>query len=188
MIVQGKKIYLRAIREADLDELFAYSSDLESYGNFILIEIISEVALRQKFSQTGFLTEDDGILLFCDVESHAIYGMVEYFRATPYFDGYELAYRIYNRIGNSGRGLTSEAVVLASYLMFSMRRINRMEIKVDVNHAASRRVAEKAGYVFEGVARKAFYLRGTHRDMAIYSMLRDEAPQTHQEALARIPD
>lgn len=188
MIVRGKHIYLRAVREADLDELFTYSSDLESYGNFILIEIVSKVALREKFAQTGFLTEDEGILLFCNNETHAIYGMVEYFRATPYFDGYEFAYRIYNRVGDSGRGLTTEAVILASYLMFSMRRINRMEIKVDVNHIASRRVAEKAGYTFEGVARKAFYLRGTHRDMAIYSMLRDEAPQTHEDALARIPD
>jgi RimJ/RimL family protein N-acetyltransferase len=51
---------------------------------------------------------------------------------------------------------------------------------------ASKRVAEECGYKFEGVARGAVFHRGAYRDMEVYSILRQEAPATLEEALARI--
>jgi RimJ/RimL family protein N-acetyltransferase len=42
------------------------------------------------------------------------------------------------------------------------------------DNAASRRVAEKAGYQFEGIARGAWYNRGKHHDVAVYAVLQKE--------------
>ena len=47
-------------------------------------------------------------------------------------------------------------------------------------------VAEKCGYRLEGVAREAWYHRGRHLDMAVYSLLRQEFPTTLPEVIARL--
>jgi ribosomal-protein-alanine N-acetyltransferase len=42
-------------------------------------------------------------------------------------------------------------------------------------NTGSKRVAEKCGYRFEGVARGAVFHRGVYQDMEVYSILREEA-------------
>ncbi len=50
-------------------------------------------------------------------------------------------------------------------------------------NAASRRIAEKCGFVLEGTARGAFYNDGRNQDVLIYSLLRtDPRPWRHGDA------
>jgi aminoglycoside 6'-N-acetyltransferase len=51
---------------------------------------------------------------------------------------------------------------------------NRVEAETDVDNIAERRSLERAGFSFEGVARKSNWRRGHWHDMAIYSMLRHD--------------
>jgi RimJ/RimL family protein N-acetyltransferase len=39
---------------------------------------------------------------------------------------------------------------------------------------ASQRVAEKCGFTLEGTMRKAWFHRGRHQDVQVWSILRDE--------------
>ena len=41
-------------------------------------------------------------------------------------------------------------------------------------NAASRRIAEKCGFVLEGTARGAFFNDGRNQDVVVYSLLRDD--------------
>jgi RimJ/RimL family protein N-acetyltransferase len=45
---------------------------------------------------------------------------------------------------------------------------------VDPLNLASKRVAEKCGFKFEGIARGSFFHKGKNHDSEVYSILRDE--------------
>jgi len=73
-----------------------------------------------------------------------------------------------------GRGVMTRAVRLFSRWLFDNLPVERIEITIEPGNAASRRVAERAGYTFEGVLRSHTVIKGKRRDMAMHSLLRDE--------------
>jgi RimJ/RimL family protein N-acetyltransferase len=73
-----------------------------------------------------------------------------------------------------GRGILSEALPLFSAYLFEAKPIQRLYLHAVTENAASRRVAEKAGYKQDGTLRQSFFLRGKLRDCAVYSLVRSE--------------
>jgi len=73
-----------------------------------------------------------------------------------------------------GRGVMTRAVLLLSRWAFDTLPVDRLEITIQPENCASRAVAERAGYTFEGVLRSYLEIRGSRRDAAMYSLLRDE--------------
>jgi RimJ/RimL family protein N-acetyltransferase len=73
-----------------------------------------------------------------------------------------------------GRGVVPRAVRLLSRWIFESLPIERIGIAAEPGNAASRRVAEKAGFSFEGVLRSWFVNKGRRRDAAMYSLIRGE--------------
>jgi RimJ/RimL family protein N-acetyltransferase len=73
-----------------------------------------------------------------------------------------------------GRGVIPGAVRLLCGWIFDELPIDRITISAEPENASSRRVAEKAGFTFEGVLRSYFVNKGTRRDAALYSLLRSE--------------
>jgi RimJ/RimL family protein N-acetyltransferase len=73
-----------------------------------------------------------------------------------------------------GRGVMTAAVRLLSTWIFETLPIDRIEITIEPANAASRAVAERAGYAFEGVLRSHTVIKGSRRDMAMYALLRAE--------------
>ncbi len=68
----------------------------------------------------------------------------------------------------------SEALTLFSDHLFKWKKVNRLELRIHPDNIGSNRVAEKCGYVFEGINRKAVKRFDGYADMKIYSLLRDE--------------
>ena len=88
------------------------------------------------------------------------------------------ALRPANRIANlgywirssaKGRGLATAAVTALVAWARSNTYFNRLEVVVAVGNTASRRVAEKAGAHYEGVAKARLLLKGQYHDAAMYS-------------------
>ena len=73
-----------------------------------------------------------------------------------------------------GRGVMIGAVRMLSGWIFETLPVERIEITIEPGNAASRAVAERAGYELEGILRSHTQIKGTRRDMAIYSLLRGE--------------
>ncbi len=73
-----------------------------------------------------------------------------------------------------GRGIATRAVRLLTTWIFDSLPIDRVEICAEPRNTASRRVAEQAGFTFEGELRSYIVNKGTRRDMAMYSRLRDD--------------
>jgi RimJ/RimL family protein N-acetyltransferase len=75
-----------------------------------------------------------------------------------------------------GSGVTSRALLLISRWALSRDGVGRLQLRAAVENAASRRVAEKAGFRLEGVLRAAHWSPRLERrvDWAMYSLLPGE--------------
>jgi ribosomal-protein-alanine N-acetyltransferase len=64
----------------------------------------------------------------------------------------------------ANRGYTTKAVELVTQYAFETLKLHRVEINLRPENAASRRVAEKAGYIFEGERPQYLHIDGQWRD------------------------
>jgi len=171
-MIRGKNITLRTVRETDLDALYTALSDLASRGDYFPLSLMSETTFKREFHAHGFWSNDAGRLLICDAEDRLL-GSIWYFQAVPYYDGLEMGYQLFD-IGRRNTGIMTEALSLCAQYLFAARKINRLQLAIMRPNTASKRVAEKCGFTFEGVARGAIFHRGANHDLEIYSLLREE--------------
>lgn len=173
-MIEGKNINLRLIRKEDLDEILELQNDLSNRGEFLGLELGSEVSIKKHFDETGYWEKDFGKMLITDKAGN-ILGDIIFFRGMRGCEGYEIGYQIYKQ-ENRGKGYLTEALKLFSAYLFELRPINRLEICVFNNNIPSRKVAEKCGYVYEGTMRQAYFARGKYHDLQLFSILREECP------------
>lgn len=171
-MLRGESIHLRLIRETDLDTVFTCLNDVGNRGEYFPLNFHSEAWLRKHFADDGFWSSDKGMLLIIN-EAGMLIGHIEFFKPVAYLDGYELSYLIYDP-AERRKGATSEAVrLLASYL-FDNKKFNRLQLIIHPDNLASRRVAEKNGFINEGRMRGVWYHRGQYHDVTVYALLRHE--------------
>jgi ribosomal-protein-alanine N-acetyltransferase len=53
-------------------------------------------------------------------------------------------------------------------------KLNRIEAPCMVENIQSQRVLQKMGMKLEGISREKYFIKGKYRDMAMYSVLRNE--------------
>jgi RimJ/RimL family protein N-acetyltransferase len=76
-----------------------------------------------------------------------------------------------------GRGVAVRALVLLTEWALRELELERIELHISVDNLASMRVAERAGFVREGVLRSMHFKQGLRVDLVIYSRLpTDPAP------------
>lgn len=181
-MIKGSKVTLRTIRETDLDVLFNLMSDLRNRGAYYPLYLRSEALLHKDFHETGFWSEEKGgKLLICNQENEII-GLIFVDREPSYFNGFELGYILYDEASRN-RGYVTEAVSLMIHYLFSTRPINRIHILVLPANEASKKVALKCGFKYEGIARGAFFHNGENKDVEMYSILRDEVNLSQEQSI-----
>lgn len=74
----------------------------------------------------------------------------------------------------AGRGITPLALALAATHVFDVVGLHRLEVSIRPENLPSIRVAEKLGFVFEGVRRSFLHVDGDWRDHNIYAVISDE--------------
>ena len=74
----------------------------------------------------------------------------------------------------AGRGLMPESVVVVLQFAFESLRLHRIEINIIPRNAASRRVVEKLGLRYEGIAERYLEIDGAWEDHAHYAITAEE--------------
>ena len=69
-----------------------------------------------------------------------------------------------------GRGVAGEALRLLTEWAFG-NGLERLELRISVDNPASRKVAMRCGYAFEGTLRAAYFKQGRREDTEIWSRL-----------------
>src|SRR5687768_17037354 len=171
-MLNGKLLRLRPVREKDLDALYDAHIDLSNRGSFFPLGVASESAFRKEFAETGFWQKESGTLVMLNMEDEIV-GEIEFFKPVNYWDAFELSYRLHDA-KFAGRGYTTEAVQLLVEYLFANKKQHRIQLVIVPENSASRRIAEKCGFVLEGTARGAFYNSGRNHDVVIYSILKTD--------------
>jgi RimJ/RimL family protein N-acetyltransferase len=113
----------------------------------------SEAYCRRE--QAKFLLREElAFLLFekgSDGPDGPVLGAVGLHRIDWSLRTFEMGY--WRRIGLEGFGIVSEAVAALSRVAFDRLSARRVEIRMDESNERSRRVAERAGFTFEGLLR-----------------------------------
>ena len=108
-----------------------------------------------------------------DVADDEFLGFAAAVRIEPEAQTAELGYMV--AAPARGRGVASEALRELSAWAFRELDVQRLELLIGVDNPASRRVAERAGYVLEGTLRSLSVKPGLRGDMEIWSRLPSDA-------------
>ena len=73
-----------------------------------------------------------------------------------------------------GRGVAARALRLLGDWALSELELERLELRITAENTASIRVAERCGFVREGVLRSVHFKQGVRTDVAVYSRLRSD--------------
>lgn len=76
----------------------------------------------------------------------------------------------------AGHGYTSTAVALVTDYCFSVLDLHRLEINIRPENHASRRVAQKCGYLEEGLRSRYLHIDNGWRDHLCYVMFSEDVP------------
>jgi RimJ/RimL family protein N-acetyltransferase len=176
----GRTIRLRPVREADLGELYDAHIAIGARGSYYPLGVQSESEFKREFAEHGFWQKTDGTLLIIAPDGE-IAGHIEFFRPVPYWDAFELSYQLYDD-RHAGHGYVTEAVQLLVDYLFAAKKEQRIQLVIVPENAASRRIAEKCGFVLEGTVRGAFFNGGRNQDVLLYSLLRTDPRPWHDRA------
>jgi [ribosomal protein S5]-alanine N-acetyltransferase len=169
---KGTSITLRPVREADLEELYAYHIDIANRGEFFPRGIVSQPTFNKQFQETGFWIKEEGMLVILNLANQII-GHIEFFKTVNYLDEFELSYILYSA-EHRGQGVMTEAVNWLVRYLFETKQINRIRLVIHPDNIVSRRLVEKCHFRHEGTARGAWYNNGKHHDVEIYAILHHE--------------
>jgi RimJ/RimL family protein N-acetyltransferase len=84
-----------------------------------------------------------------------------------------------------GRGFGREAVALLVTHLFRQEGAQRVEMPTDVENVPMRTVAERLGFVMEGVLRSLMPMGESRRDYCMYAMTRDDWEKNRERWIHR---
>lgn len=174
-MIKNLRITLRHVTESDLPLLAKVSGDPVARGEFNPSRITSSHAIQRRFQDNGFSSDEHELFLICN-EAGAVIGDVVHFQAKRYSSAREIGWSIHDP-QNRNRGYATEAVTALVDYLFNSFPINRIECGTATENLASIRLAQKCGFVREGVARGLVFVAGAYVDDVVLSMLRSEWEQ-----------
>jgi ribosomal-protein-alanine N-acetyltransferase len=168
------RLILRKMTPNDAEAVFAYASDPE-VTRYVVWETHRSIEdskalldlVTSKYESGG--EPEWGIVYKGDHRFVGTCGIVSW---EPYHARAELGYALSRDYW--GRGFVAEAVRAMISFGFKEMNLNRIEARCIAGNTASARVMEKAGMLYEGTLRQRELIKGEHRDMKVYSILRDE--------------
>jgi len=143
----GKRIILRTVGESDLPKLYELRADIRNLGEYYPLHMPSEFLDKKRFSESGWWTDALGSLLITNHQGD-ILGQVNFYKASPVLNAFEIGYRIYLP-ENWDKGYATEAVSLFVPFLFELKPVNRIQAMIFPANVGSRRVLEKCGFTFE---------------------------------------
>jgi ribosomal-protein-alanine N-acetyltransferase len=172
--LETQRLLLRKMSLDDANDLFEYASDPEVSrhttweahqtieDSHAFLGSVVELYKRHQVASWGVVHKQDAKFI-------GTCGFVEWL---PHHARAEIAYALSRSYW--GQGYMTEAVRRVVDFGFRVMALHRIEARCEVENIGSARVMEKTGMIFEGVLRGHMFAKGRHRDLELYSILRDE--------------
>ena len=173
--IQGQRVGLRPVAQSDIAVLDAWTNDQAIQGGYNMFGLEPENGAMAGFQARGLLDDDHGTLMIVTLDG-AIVGLMSYhvvrYGPNSGSRAYNIGLSIVPAYRNQGYG--SEAQQLMAAYLLDTFPIARVEAETDVTNLAEQRALEKAGFVREGVLRKAQWRAGDWHDLVVYSKVRGD--------------
>jgi RimJ/RimL family protein N-acetyltransferase len=169
-VLTGERVVLRRWRPSDVDEVHRVCQDPE-IQRWTLVPVpytrADAVAFTGELAEAGWASGESALFAVTDRGSGRLAGAMSVLR---FHEGVAaVGYWTAPEARRGGR--TAEALRLVTAWCFAERGCARVELTADVRNTGSRRVAESAGFVLEGIVRQRSVVRGHRIDDALYSRL-----------------
>ena len=169
--LEGERIRLRAYRESDLPAFFAMHADPVAmrYGSHPPWTHVEQA--REKFDSSLHDNAPDRQVCWAIADRHhdRMLGRVALFHVNAAQRLADVGYMLQR--DSWGRGLAREATALALDHAFDGLGLRRVEADIDPRNLASCRLAERLGFVREGLLRERWEVAGETCDTALHGLL-----------------
>ena len=172
--LETERLLLRKITLEDADDMFEYASN-EVVSEYLSWEAHKSIDDSLQFIKFVLERYKKGEVAPWGIEykkNGKFIGTINFVSWLPNDKVAEIGYAISKDYW--GKGITTEAAKEVISFGFHNMDLVRIQARCDVKNIASARVLEKNGMIFEGVMRKVVYFKGRHRDLKMYSILREE--------------
>ena len=163
----GSSVSIRKLIETDLQTLanFEYSVSIT--------EPHSDVQrLRELLETTGMWQAESGAVAITENTTSKLLGTLQFYRSAPCIHGLEIGYVVHDP-GDRGKGYAGQALKLLTDLLFDEKvNVHRLQLTIAVWNTASWRVAERCGFLREGMLRSCGFDAQDPEDCFIYSKTR----------------
>jgi len=178
-LAAGPTVVLRPVGPDDLTQICRFPFTVS-----IREPLEDREALQQALAETGFWTDEAGAAAIVDVADGRLLGTAQFYRAAPCIHGLELGYIIHRR-EDRGRGFATEAVRLLTDHLFQVRPdTHRLQLIIEVWNVASWKLAERCGYVREGLLRSAGFAADDPADCFLYARTRRDWRQAQNRPVS----
>ena len=138
--------------------------------------------LAEIHAATGMWLEEAGAVAIVENSTQRMVGTLQYYRAAPCIHGLEIGYVVHDSEDRL-KGYAAQALRLFSDLLFSSRpKFYRQQLIIEVWNTASWKVAERCGFVREGILRSCGFGDGDPADCFVYSRTRKDYSQEMSSA------
>ena len=165
MTLEDDVVWLRPFEEGDVPAIAAACQDPEIPRWTAVPSPYTEADARAWLE-----SDDEESFAVVDRVSGELLGSI----GVRYFDGGigEVGYWVKREA--RGRGVATRALGLVARWALVDKGLGRFQLRADIANEASQRVAEKAGFVREGVLRSSLVHKGERRDVIMYSLVRED--------------
>lgn len=172
MLINGKRIKIKQFET--LEEVIMHAELYNDISERSIHDHIESASIDNRIRQfeEGLYDNDDKVKYMMFNEDDEFIGTIGYVRRSPFEVniGYRLMLKKFRQ-----KGYVSEALPLFVKFIFDTKSdVDRISLNTAYDNIGSQKVAERSGFTFEGVLRKAYEYRGNRVDFYQYSILRED--------------
>lgn len=173
-MLETERLLLRKITLDDIEDMNLYSSNeqVTKYVTWNTHKTLSDTKAFVEFVLNKYENEQVAPWGIENKENGKFIGTIDFVWWKPEHKIAEIGYVISKDFW--GKGLTTEAAKKIVRFGFEKMDLVRIQARCFVKNIGSARVMEKSGMSFEGILRKAMFVKGKHQDLKMYSILKEE--------------
>ncbi|MBY6037608.1 GNAT family N-acetyltransferase [Fictibacillus nanhaiensis] len=172
--LETERLILRKITPGDINDMYEYGSDPE-VAKYVTWQTHGTLSDTKEFIDFVLRNYDKGEIAPWGIEykeNGKMIGTIDFVTWQPHHKSAEMGYVLSREYW--GMGITTEAAEELISFGFQNMDLIRIQARCFIENIGSERVMEKVGMSYEGTVRKAMLAKGDHRDLKVYSVLKEE--------------
>jgi ribosomal-protein-serine acetyltransferase len=173
MLLVDQHIQLRELSHIDVADIFSTIDSERAYlGEWLpFVEFTQEMAFTHSFVD-AYLQSDRSSPTFVILFDNTFAGLIGLKDTDKLNCKTEIGYWLSEKY--QGKGIVTRSAAKLIEYAFENLNINRIQVRAATGNTKSQRVAERLGFVFEGIERNGEKHARGYVDLNVYSLLKSE--------------